>query len=181
MKRILCIVLSLVLMMSFTACKNEDTSSDSSVDLEYYANLGKIPECNYALGADVDTLTSELSAFAESEEGAESLYNVTEGEETVCVTNGIYNFYYDRKSPDGINYIVSFDTAYGFEIGEVILNVKEAIGNVEYTEEEVNEENAFFLPFISEGSVLKCEYKENTIMFVFENNALCATAIYQNN
>ena len=182
MKKILCVLLSLVFVLSFTACKKESKTNESTVDLEYYANLGKIPESKYSLGADVDTLTNELSEFAESEEGAESLYDVSEGEETVCITNGIYNFYYDKdKKQDGINYIVSFETAYGFETGEVILTVKEAIGDIKYTEEEVNEDNAFFLPFISEGSVLKCEFQKNTIMFVFENNALCATAIYQNN
>ena len=181
MKRAFCIIISLLMLMAFPACNEEDTTSESSVDLEYYANLGQIPECKYLLGTDVETLTQELSEYAESEEGSESLYDVTEGEETVCITNGIYNFYYDKDSKEeGINYIVSFEKAYGFNIGEIIVSVKDAIGSTKYTEEEINDENAFFLFAPVEGSVLKCEFENNTIMFVFENNALCATAIYSN-
>ncbi len=181
MQKVLCIILSLVMVLSFTACKKEDTVSESSIDLEQFAKSGSIPECKYSLGTDVEILKTELSAYAESEAGSESLYDVTEGEETVCVTNGIYNFYYEKDNKDkGISYIASFDKAFGFEIGEVILTVKDALSGIKYTEEEVNEDNAFFLFVPIEGSVIKCEFEKNTIMFVFENNALCATAIYRN-
>lgn len=182
MKKLLCIALSFVILLSFAACKNEDkTSSESGIDLEYYADSGKIPECDYALGTDVEKVKQELSDYAESEEGAESLYDVIEGDENSYITNGNYNFYYKNDNEeDGISYIVSFGKAYGFETGEIILNVKEALSGIEYTEEEINDDNAFFLFVPIEGSVIKCEFEKNTIMFVFENNALCATAIYNN-
>lgn len=181
MKKLLCLLLALVMVISFSACKEKETSSDSGVDIEYYANLGKIPECEYALGADAQKVKDELSAFAESDEGADSFYDVTEDEDTVCIQNGTYKFYYKTdKEADGISYIASFDTAYGFEIGEVIITVKEALADIKYTEEKINEDNAFFLFVPIEGSVIKCEFEKNTVMFVFENNALCATAIYHN-
>ena len=182
MKKVLCILLSLCLLISFTACsKKEDTSKKSDLDLEYYAKTGEIPECKYKLGSDVETIKNELSSFAESEEGAETLYDVIEGDETSYVTDGNYQFYYKNDNEDeGISYIVSFSTAYGFETGELILNVKEKLGDIIYIEEAIDDENAFFLFVPIEGSVIKCEFEKNTVMFVFENNALCATAIYNN-
>ena len=180
MKRILCVILSLFMIMSFTACKEEDTvSKEPSVDLEYYANSEKIPECKYNLGFDPDALKDELSAFAESEEGSESLYDETEGEKSVCVTNGAYNFYYEKDNEqDGIAYIVSYEKAFGFEIGESIVTVKEKLADTKYTEEEINDDNAFFM--FEAGSVIKCKFKYVSIMFVFVNNELSATAIYRN-
>lgn len=183
MKKILCFILSISMILTFTACKDKKEVNDNSVDLEYYAKSGSIPECKYTLGSDVKTLKDELSTVLDEEhdDESEAVYDEIEGEKTVCVTNGVYNFYYEKENEDkGIAYIASFDTAFGFEIGEVIVSVKEAIGDIEYTEEEVNEENAFFMFAQVEGSVIKCEFEKNTIMFVFENNALCATAIYRN-
>ena len=182
MKKVLCILLSICLLMSFTACsKKEESSSKSNLDLEYYAKLGKIPECDYVLGEDVEKVRDELSDFAESEEGAETLFDEVEGDEVSYITNGNYNFYYkNEKEDEGISYIVSYGKAYEFETGELILNVKEALSGTKYTEEDINDENAFFLFVPIEGSVIKCEFEKNTVMFVFENNALCATAIYSN-
>lgn len=184
MKKLLVILLSVIMLFSFTACGKEEKQEDKKVEpinLEQYANTGSIPECKYTLGSDIETLKEELSAFAESEEGSESLYDVTEGEETVLITNGIYNFYYDKSYKDkNIDCIVSFETAYGFEIGESIITVREKLSTTKFKEEETNEDNTFFMFVPISGSVIKCEFEENTVMFVFEDNALCATAIYKN-
>ena len=182
MKNIFCVLLSVVMLMSFTACNKEDTvSKEPAVDLEYYAKIEKIPECKYNLGFDAETLKKELSDYAESEEGSESLYDEIEGEETVCVTNGSYNFYYEKDNEqDGIAYIVSYEKAFGFEIGESIVTVKDRLAGTKYTEEEINDDNAFFMFASEEGSVIKSEFEHISIMFVFVNNELSATAIYNN-
>lgn len=181
MKKILCVALSLLLIFSLAACGGEEKASTKTVDLEKYSKSDGIPECKYTLGTDVETLKDELSDYAESEEGSESLYDEYEGEETVCVTNGVYNFYYEKDNEDaGVAYIASFDKAFGFEIGGSILTVKEALANTKYTEEETNDENTFFMFAPITGSVIKCEFEKNTIIFVFENSELCATAIYRN-
>lgn len=182
MQKLLCVLMSVFIVMSFTACKEEESKDKGpSVDLEYYAKSGSIPECEYSLGANVEELKEALESYAESDEGSESFYDVIEGEDTVCVTNGVYNFYYEKDNEDdGIAYIASFDKAFGFEIGESILVIKDAVSGIKYTEEEINDDNAFFMFVSVEGSVIKCEFEKNTIMFVFENNALCATAIYRN-
>ena len=61
MKKVLCLLLSLFMIFSLSACKEEKESAKHTVDVEYYANLGQIPECKYSLSADSDTLKDELS------------------------------------------------------------------------------------------------------------------------
>ena len=100
MKKFFSIVLSAVMLLSFAACKNNDNSSKSNtVDLEYYAGLGQLPECNYKLGDSIETLKSELSAANDQagENGEDYVYSVTEGEETVRIDNGTFVYYYDKE------------------------------------------------------------------------------------
>ncbi len=182
MKRIFCVLLSLSLILGFSACGKAEIPSDSGIDIEYYANLGKIPECEYNLGTDAASLREALTAYAESEEGQDGYFDITESDDgTVCMQTGSYKYYYNSENEaDGITAIASFDTAYGFETGEVIVTVKEALSGVNYTEEEVNDDNAFFLFVPIEGTVIRCEYEKNTVLFVFEDNALCAVAVCRN-
>ncbi len=177
MKKIICLILSLALVFSFAACgKEKEEVKENSVDIEYFAKLGQIPECEYKLGADVETLKDELSKQAEEND---TYYEVQEGEETVLVYDGKHNFYYLKDEEEaGISYIASYDNAFGFEIGEISLTVKEALGEIDFVEEELSSDNAFFIFGAQNGSVIKCEIGKNTLMFVFDNNALCATALF---
>lgn len=180
MKRILAIIFSAVILFTFSACGSKKTDEDKfTVDLEYYADLGQIPECQYKLGSDPETVKAELSAAAEENE--ENLYFLDEGEENILIDNGIYNFYYKKDdAEDGISYIASFEKAFGFEIGTVSIEIKDAI-DAEYEEEEATDDNAFFVWGLQSGSVLRYEFDDVTVLFVFEDNALCATAIFNSN
>ena len=182
MKKFFSIVLSAVMLLSFAACKNNDNSSKSNtVDLEYYAGLGQLPECNYKLGDSIETLKSELSAANDQagENGEDYVYSVTEGEKTLRIDNGSFVYYYDKeKESNGISYIISLDTAYGFESGTSILEIKEALPELEPTEEEANSDNVFFIYGVSNGTVLKYNFENRVVMFVFADNMLCATALY---
>lgn len=181
MKRIISILLSVVFIFSLSACKDKNNDKDTSgVDIEYYANSGSMPETNYYLGTDPQKIKDELSALAANSE-EEFIYDVVEGETNVLIDNGTFNYYYKKAEPDkGINYIVNYDTAFGIEIGSVIVEVKNAFKNVDFIEEPLNEENAFFVFGAQEGTVLKAKFAQNSISFVFVDNALCATAIYNN-
>ena len=180
MKRLVCILLCLVFAFSFTACGNEEKKEKKDgIDIEYYAKLGQMPELNYALGTDVEKVKNELSATAESEEGEHSVYSVTEGENNVLIDNGEVCYYYKKATPEkGISYIVNYDKAYGFEIGTISLEVKEALKEYNPIEEQLTEENAFFMFGVQNGTIIKCEIENNTVLFVFDENALCATALY---
>lgn len=179
MKKLLCLVLSLVFLFSFAACK-EDTDKDNgnNIDIEYYVNLGQMPECEYSLGTDVSKIKDELSADYDSSEIEEMVYNVSDMGDYTLIDNGQFKYYY-LNGEDSLSYMVNFDTAFGYEIGTLIVEVENALSDFEYKTEEISKDNAFFLFGSPEGSVIKCEFKENTVMFVFENSALCATAIYK--
>jgi len=65
MKKILSLVFSCVLIFTLCSCgEKEDTGKKATVDLEYYAELGQIPECEYTIGADVETLKKKISEQA---------------------------------------------------------------------------------------------------------------------
>ena len=185
MKKILCIILSAVILLFFAACQNNDNSSKSNaVDLEYYAGLGQLPECNYKLGDSIETVKSELSAANDqaAQNDEDYVYSVTDGEKTVRIDNGSFVYYYEKgRESDGISYIISLDTAYGFESGTSILEIKEALPELEPTEEDANSDNVFFIYGVSNGTVLKYNFKNRVVMFVFADNMLCATALYDTN
>ena len=173
-------MLILILAFTFTACgkDNDKDKKNQGIDIEYYANLGQIPEVKYTLGYDVETLKSDLSALSENN-AEEVVFNILEGNDNILIDNGTYSYYYKKAAPEkGIGCVVDYDTAYGFEIGTVIIEVKAALADFEYKEEAVNDKNAFFMFGVDTGTVLECKFEENTVVFVFVDNALCATAIY---
>ena len=93
MRKIASILLSAVILFSFAACGKEKTeSSTPSVDLEYYAKLGSIPDCPYKLGQNIDELKSTLETDEKEavEAGGDYVYQVTEGELSVQINNGSY-------------------------------------------------------------------------------------------
>ncbi len=182
MKKIVSILLSAVILFSFAACgKEKAESSTPSVDLEYYAKLGSIPDCPYKLGQDIEELKSALETAEKEtvEAGGDYVYQVTEGELSVQINNGSYIYYYEKdKEVAGISYIAALDSAFGFDSGESILSVKDALAGIEYTEEDATSDNVFFMLGFSGGKLLKYTFDNITIIFVFSDSMLTAAAIY---
>lgn len=182
MKKIFCFIMSILMIISFAACgKDKEKEPTATVDIEYYAKLGVIPECNYKLGESVDTIQNALSSEEQSavSAGEEYVYNVTEGEKSVRIDNGSFSYFYEKDKKDGgITYIAAFDKAYGFETGTSILDVKDALTGFDYTEEAADDSNAFFLMGTKNGTIMKYTFGGTVIMFVFQDNELFAAAIY---
>lgn len=182
MKKIISLIFVFVFAFSLSACGKDKEENKDNVDIEYYANAGQMPECKYSLGDDVETVKSELSKTAESDESEETVYNVTEGENNVLIDNGTFCYYYKKAQPEkGIGCIVNYGSAYGFEIGTVILDVKNAVGAEKCVEEELNEQNSFFMFGVTDGTALRCSIEDKNVVFIFENNALCGTALFVGN
>ncbi len=180
MKRIISILLSLLLLFSFTACGDDSNGKGDIADLSYFVKLGQIPECEYKIGDSVDTVNSDLKKAAETSEDA--VYDFVEGEENALIDGGLYSYYYKKANAQkGISYIVSYDTAFGFEIGTLSVEIEDAYEDIKFTQEEINDKNSFFLFGNPEGKVLKAEISDYTVSFLFVENALCATAIYITN
>lgn len=182
MKRILALLLSVLLIFGLCACKEREAKKSDGVDIEYYANLGQIPESDFMLGDTGETIKNHLQKKAQESEDGHAYFDEQQGEKNVLLTDGTYEYYYKKSAPEkGIAYLVSYTDAYGFKLGDVILEVKEALEDYNVEELSANEENAFFyLGDTSNSSLLKVAFQKNTVMFLFEDNALAATVIYSN-
>ena len=196
MKKLFSLLLCFVIVLSFSACKDKKNTNTLNIDLEYYAKLGKMPEAEFTLGDEVDdvvaNLTDKQNSFdaehkddeddSHNHDQAEFIFNVIEGEKNVLIDNGVINYYYNKNNKDnGISYIVNYDTAFGIEIGAIISEVQKYLSGYELKEEELTDENVFFASYIANGTVLKTEIKDVAILFVFQENQLFATAMYDIN
>ena len=180
MKKVTALFLCVLTLMLLCACKDKG-GNDSKVDIEKYASLGQIPESEFILGDTPDTIKTVLEKKQEEAGEEEDYYfDVIEGENNVLITDGTYEYYYKKAAQEkGIVYMVSYTDAYGFKPGDVILQVKDAIEGTDYREEPVTKENAFFYMGDTSGSTaIILDFERYTVMFIFEDNALSATVIY---
>ena len=179
MKRLFSLILAVILVFTFAACgKKDDTSKDGGIDLEYYAELGSIPECEYSLGQDIATLKAELEELYNTEE--EAVYNFVQKDDYAEIDSLGFQYYYlNDKESEGVSYIVALDKAFGFNPNTVSVEITDAFKGYDYTEEALNDKNSFFILGAAEGKVIKYKFKKNTVSFVFINDALFATAIYK--
>ncbi len=198
MKKILSLLICFAVLLTFTACKDKknDNANTSKIDLEYYAKIGKMPEAEYTLGDDVDDVIAKLTKkqneidaehqddpdHSHDHDQAEFMFNVIEGEKNVLIDNGVVNYYYNKNNKkEGISYIVNYDTAFGLELGTLISEVKGYLSEYKLKEVSITDEDIFFASYLSDGTVLKTEINDVVIMFVFQENQLFATAMYDNN
>ena len=117
------------------------------------------------------------------EAGSQRLRNVINkgltGEKSVRIDNGAFSFFYEKdKKSNGISYIAAFDTAYGFKIGDSLLDVKNSLAEYKYTEEPADGDNTFFLMGIENGTVLKYSFDNADVIFIFQDSELFAAALY---
>lgn len=197
MKKLFALLLCLCLVFSFTACGEKGKKNTDEVDLYYYTSLGQIPEMSYKLGSKCDKVQSELQAeydaflSDDSHEGddhdhdhyAEEIYfNASDEGDYVLLDNGSkYYLYKKAEEKNGISCIVTFGDAFGFKMGTFIYDVKKALASIEFTESEITEGSIFFADYLFSGTALSTEIGERTVMFIFQEGELYATAMYKTN
>lgn len=182
-------MLCLAILLCFSACgKTRDNSSPDAIDIDYYVSVGKMPESKYDLGTDTQKM---LSDFEAAEQAAESSDEETGGEyyystytigDYTEVTDGSMAYYYLTEQPDkGICYIVNFGTSYGIEQGTYSVEVKKTLDNlkIDYTERELDGDEAFFVPGAFGITGIEYTSGKNTVLFVFQEDMLCACALYR--
>ena len=196
MKKILCIVLSLVLILGLCACGKENkTNTDSdkyvhSVDIAYYASLGKIPELEFALGANPEDIMNASKNDEESHEDSSSeeeghvhkAPDITkmEGELSVLLNDGAFLYMYEKEKTDkGISAIVCLEKGYDLEIGSYNVTedlVKKALSKHTPTISKPTQDDLFFLPDVGEDAtslvyIFNGKYK---LQFIFVNETFSA-------
>lgn len=186
MKKIVCLILCLSFALCLCACgDNNGGGKKAAAKVEKYAKAGDMPEVEYSLGTAVDKIITDLDARqpqADDEHGHESVYMTYEVLERTIIATGTVNYYYDTdKKQDGISYIVNFGDAYGFEQGTLLDDVKTAMEKCGHAaeREDVYSADIFFLPTINDIEALEYKFGDNTVMFVFQNNCLCACALFR--
>lgn len=191
MKKLFSLFLCCFIVLTFTSCGEKKKNNTSKIDLEYYAKMGIMPEAEFPLGNDIDEVISKLSKQSQEFENKQTesdddthsetafIFEVTEGEKNVLIDNGVINYYYNKDNKqNGISYIVNYDTAFGIEIGTLISEVQNKLSGYDLKSEKMTENEVFFAPYIMDGSVCKLRIKNVAFMFVFQENELVATAMY---
>ena len=186
MKRIIALILCLCFAFTLCACGEEEEKIEQyGVDVNYYAKHGEIPEVEYKLGADVDKIIADVEKAQEETEDdghGHSAYNVfEEGDRSLLVTSGT-NYYFDTDNKSaGVSYIVNFDASYGFALDTYSIEIKEALETLglKSTLREADKEEVFYIPGAMNLSVMEYTFEKCTIVFVFQEDKLCATAIHK--
>lgn len=169
MKRIIAFSLCLFICLSLAACNSGDEKQTHGVDIAYFAEMGTFPECDYRIKDSIPDVNAEDSPFMA----------VTD-KQPPYVTDGSYSFYYDASAKNQqITKIASFGACLGFETGSIIIEITDALDEqgIKYTEREPKKNELFFLPSGGERTVIECKDLKNPLIFVFEDNALCAVLI----
>ncbi len=187
MKKIISIILCLFIACSFVGCKNNNKKTEHTVDVQYYAKLGKIPEIDFAaLGTSEKQLTEYYGDGRTIDAGDHEHFvelNRIEGNLTVRLDGGNLLYYYEKAKKDkGISVIISFDTAYDFEVGITMpQDVQDAI-SAEGTLSNATAEQLYFLPASDKNAkVLSYTFDNIRLDFFFINDFLSATVLTDTN
>ena len=78
--------------------------------------------------------------------------------------------------------IAAFSKMYGFEAGDVSIELTDTLDSqgLEYTEREPKDGELYFLPN-GNFTVIECGGLKNNLIFVLEDNSLCAALLSQKN
>ena len=169
--------------MQFCGCGEKKEKSQLKVDIEYYAKLGQMTDCEFTLSSDLDKLDGLVKESLDAEHTHDEdavIYEQTEHDGYTEISAGDFKYFYvTAKKSDGIGLIVSLDGAYGFEQGAVAVDIREKLASAGFEAEEktAEKEQVFFLPSFAQFTSLSYNFSKNTVVFIFENNALCACTL----
>lgn len=196
MKRILALILTLTLCFCFASCKKDDKKqSKIGMDVEYYAKAGQIPECEYHLGQNVDEMLKELE---EKQKEAEEKYADQDHDHSDEIDSNLhyhnedmgwiqtygdngYIYRYDPKNKSkGIIRIISSNAAYGFKTSDVSSEVRNALSSYGFDakERDLTEKEIAYYGAGEGATALEYNFGGNTVLFVFNNNALFLTTLF---
>ncbi len=187
MKKIIALLLVFSLF-ALAGCGGKMGKKDyKGVDVEYYANLGQIPESEIKIGDDADKTYGDLMdkyAHDENVEEGEAheetfCLQFEEGEHTVISVPAVNYYYKTDKKSEGISAIAIFEKAYGYDLGVMYVEIQDEMNSRGFEAElkDLDKKDGFFMPYVEGCKSLTYEFEKNKVVFVFYENALSATAI----
>lgn len=179
MKKIICLILCMIFVFSFTACgKDSSKKSNHSVDIEYYVKLGQINDLEYKLGNSVEDAKTLLNQTTD-DHGESNYYDYPSGDYTVMTDGSVCVCYKTDDESSGITHIVKYGDTYGFTVGDVSNQIRDVMSDMGYdaTERAATRNDVFFLPAGADMTVLEYKVKDTNLLFVFQEHALSATVI----
>lgn len=182
MKRILILLLCLVLCFSFAACGEKDNKKEKiGVDVEYFAKLGKIPELDFSLGDNGETVYKAIEKSLENSTDHHDGYcNVYEGDDKTTVDISGATFIYDNKTKK-IETIISFNKSYEFNLGTVSLEIQKALSSYGFDSDtrQLTPDELSLFAASNDSNALEYKFENNYVVFAFYENALFATMLYK--
>lgn len=179
----LALLLVFVFTLSLCGCGEKEKKAELKVDVEYFAKLGQMTDCDFKLGESLDKLDHLVEDSLDAEHTHDEdvvIYEQFEHDNYTEISAGNFKYYYvtDKKS-NGIGCIVSLDGGYGFDQGAVAVDIKEKLSSAGFEAEEktATDSEVFFLPSFAQFTCLSYDFGKNTVKFIFENNALCACTL----
>lgn len=193
MKKIICLFIGLIMVLSFAGCKNNKTEETkkptletdaSGVDIVKYVKAGEMPEASYPVGYDVNKIEQELA------EKEDSSFEKNEGETytTFMVIKEVddspenIQYIYETDHPEnGIKYIVSFTKSYGFENDMDPNTVSETMASKGQTAnlKAIPNDLIQFVPASRDCDCLTYNISGYSLNFIFDSNYLAATILYK--
>lgn len=192
MKKLFCIFITLVIILSFAGCKENKNKQETptleteatDVDIVKFASEGKIPEALYPVGYDVDKIEEELAESKEytmeKDEGENYTTFMTIKEIDDSPEN--IKYVYETGHPEnGIKFIVSFSKSYGFENDVDPNTLKKTLESKGLTVSVTSmPENLIqFVPASQNCDCFTCTVSGYSLNFIFDSNYLAATILYK--
>ena len=203
MKKIIALLVSVTLIMTFAACSKDDkvdetpssklpVSSVEIIDISSYASKGEILGCEFSLGTSPDTI-KEAYHYGDDEywgvgDTVSSRYNIDavpldvreyENGDVRFSTSDAKFYYNSAKADKGIAFIAQFHDAYNLKVGIADTDmVKNAIDQTPSYDDFAESDELFFFFDTPDGAyTLKYNFGDYELSFYFINGKLSATCI----
>ena len=188
MKKVISLILAvLVIFAMFTACEKVEnnyvsTSSKPPVALKNLASVGKIPEMQFGIGANVDEVLAFYNSAFESDPNAHEVISY-EVRNYTKIEIGAYAYYYETENKEGgiVGVTAVGDKALGFNMNLTTSEDLKASLPSDAVETIVTEDDVFFLYGVDPEMAKKIyitagDYELKLILF---NGSLSAVSLFK--